>query len=238
MSTPVYHNLAQLRAWTESELDHRDLAQQTLVACVKRSLRAANRAWAFTRVEAPMLMPRDLMSAEYSDDDIWTTPVLLAEQPFVLRAETTPTTYAAIHALYPKIAALKPPHCFWQAGKSFRREPQSSANRLRFFEFTQLEFQSLYAPSTMADYRAMILPELSDTLSWLARSPARIVPSERTPAYATSTMDVEVRHRDQWREVASVSIRTDFSDALLNLEIAIGLDRLVSIAHDAPEHRV
>jgi len=237
MNMPVYADLAQLRAWSESDLEHRDLCQSHLVARVQHALRAVNRAWAFSRVEAPMLMPRALMSAEYTDADIWTTPVVLAEQPFVLRAETTPTTYAAIRALYPRIEMLKPPHCFWQVGKSFRREPASSANRLRFFEFTQLEFQCLYAPSTMADYRAKILPDLAQALSWLARSEARVIESDRLPSYAQSTLDVEVRHRGAWREVASVSIRTDFSDALLNLEVAVGLDRLVAIAQDDPAHR-
>lgn len=237
MSHPVYHDLAQLRAWSQAELEHRDRAQSAIVDQVQHALRSANRAWAFTRVEAPLLMPRALMSAAYTDEDIWTTPVTLAEQPFVLRAETTPTTYAAIHALYPRLSALKPPHAFWQVGKSFRREPASNANRLRFFEFTQLEFQCLYAPSTMADYRALTLPAIADTLAWCARSPHRIVPSERTPSYATSTLDVEVRHRGEWREVASVSIRTDFSESLLNLEIAVGLDRLVAIACDEAQYR-
>lgn len=237
MSLPVYHDLAQLRAWSEAELEHRDLAQASIVQTVQRTLRAVNRAWAFTRVEAPMLMPRAMMSAEYGDEDIWTTPVVLAEQAFALRAETTPTTYAAIRALHPRIESLKPPHCFWQVGKSFRREPASAANRLRFYEFTQLEFQSLYAVGTMADYRARILPELSATLGWLARSEHRTIPSERTPSYAESTLDVEVRHRGAWREIASISIRTDFSEDLRNLEIAVGLDRIASIACDAPEHR-
>lgn len=238
MSHPVYHELAQLRAWSQPELEHRDRAQSAIVDCVQQALRTANRAWAFTRVEAPTLMPRALMSAEYTDEDIWTTPVVLAEQAFVLRAETTPTTYAAIRALYPRITTLKPPHAFWQVGKSFRREPASSANRLRFFEFTQLEFQCLYATSTMADYRAMVMPALGDVLSWCTRSEHRVVPSERTPSYALSTLDVEVRHRAAWREIASVSIRTDFSDTLHNLEVAVGLDRVVAIALDAPEHRV
>lgn len=237
MSLPVILDLAQLRAWTEAELEHRDLAQNAIVACVKRSLSEANRAWTFQRIEAPMLMPRAHMSAEYTDDDIWTTNVVLAEHAFALRAETTPSTYATIRALYPRLEALKPPRCFWQVGKSFRREPQSSANRLRFFEFTQLEFQSLYSVDTKADYRAMILDQVKDTLSWLCRSEARIVESDRLPSYSESTLDVEVRHRDDWREVASISIRTDF-EPFKNLEIAVGLDRIVAIALDAPEHRV
>jgi glycyl-tRNA synthetase len=237
MSLPAYLDLAQLRAWTEEELTHRDLAQASIVDTVQRSLSAANRAWTFQRVEAPMLMPRSLMSEAYTEDDIWTTNVTLAGQPFALRAETTPSTYAVIRALYPRLEALKPPRCFWQVGKSFRREPQSSANRLRFFEFTQLEFQSLYSVDTKADYRALVLDQVKNTLSWLCRSQARIVESDRLPSYSESTLDVEVRHRDDWREVASVSIRTDFTP-FKNLEIAVGLDRIVSIALDTPENRL
>lgn len=236
MSTPVYFDLAQLRAWSEPELEHRDLAQRVLLDRVRASLTAANRAWAFSRVEAPMLMPRALMDSEYTDADIWPVSVVLAEQPFALRAETTPSTYAAIRQAFPRLEALKPPRCFWQVGKSFRREPQSSASRLRFFEFTQMEFQCLYSVDTKADYRALVLDDLQDTLSWLCRSESRVVESDRLPSYSESTLDIEVRHRGDWREVASLSIRTDFPP-FKNFEIAVGLDRVVSIALDDALHR-
>lgn len=237
MSMPVYLDIAQLRAWTEQELEYRDLAQNNIVSTVKRGLSEANRAWTFQRVEAPMIMPRSLMSAEYTDDDIWATKSTLAGNEIVLRAETTPATYATIRALYPRLETLKPPRCFWQVGKSFRREQQSTASRLRFFEFTQLEFQSLYSIDTKADYRGMIIEDLRDVLSWLCRSNARIIESDRLPSYSQSTLDIEVRHRGDWREVASISIRTDF-EPFRNLEIAVGLDRIVSIAMDTNENRL
>lgn len=237
MSLPAYLDLAQLRAWTEAELQHRDTAQHAVFTAVRSSLAEANRAWTFERVEAPMLMPRSMMAAEYSDEDVWAVTTSLAGEDFALRAETTPGTYAVIRALYPQIHALKPPRCFWQVGKSFRREQQSTASRLRFFEFTQLEFQCIYSTDTKADYRALSIAQIKDVLSWLCRSEARIVESDRLPAYSESTLDVEVRHRGAWREVASVSIRNDFQP-FKNLEIAVGLDRVVAIALDAPENRL
>jgi glycyl-tRNA synthetase len=232
MSFPAYLDLAQLRIWTETELKLRDLAQNTLVDCVTTTLKDVNRAWDFSRVEAPAILPRSLMSEEYSNDDIWMTQVERASQPFALRAETTPTTYAAIRHFYPNLKHLKPPRGFWQVGKSYRQEPASKATRLRFFEFTQLEFQCLYSPETKADYRAKLMPVLAQKMGWLCQSEVRIVDSERLPAYSQSTLDIEVQHLGEWREVASVSLRTDFDDNLLNLEVAMGLDRVMVIGSE------
>lgn len=226
MSAPAY-TFAQMRVWSDAELAHRDMAQGVIVKAVSDALLDLNRSWRFSRVEAPMLVPRPLLSAEYGDDDLWTTQVDMGGEQIVLRPETTPTTYAAIRALHPQ--GFKPPWCFWQVGKSFRREKQSTAARLRFFEFTQLEMQCLYALDTKADYRAAVLPALSRVVGWLTVEDVRVVPSERVPGYATETMDVEVRvGRDSWREIASVSQRTDWP-GLANLEVAVGLDRIVDV---------
>jgi glycyl-tRNA synthetase len=226
----VYHDIAQLPMWNERQLEARDAAQLHLVSTVKRALTGVNRAWTFERVEAPVLIPRDMLSAEYSDDDIWATGVSLAGQQMVLRPETTPGTYAAIRAMYPRIEALKPPRCFWQVAKSFRREKQSTASRLRFFEFTQLELQCLFTADTKADYRDAVMGPLESVLSYLCRKPhSRIVDSDRLPSYSESTLDIEALHLGHWREVASVSYRTDFPPFRV-LEIAIGLDRVVAMA--------
>lgn len=227
MSTPTY-DIAQLRSWTQDHLTHRDLAQQTLVNTVQSTLTSLNRAWAFTRVEAPIMMPRAMMSDAYSDDDIWPLAHQLNAEPFALRAETTPTTYQVIRSLYPNIAHMKLPYCFWQVGLSFRQEPPSKANRLRFYQFTQLEFQCLFAEGTKADYRAKSIDAIAQTLGWLCKADHRVVESDRLPSYASSTLDVEVLHNDEWREVASLSYRTDFD--VPNFEIAIGLDRIMAIA--------
>lgn len=223
-------DLAQLRIWSENELNTRDHAQTHLTQVVPKALSKINAAWKFTRVEAPCVLPRDMLSDAYTSDDIWLTQVTRAERLFALRSETTPSTYAAIHALHPRLS-IKPPHAFWQVGKSWRQEPPSKSSRLRFFEFTQLEFQCLYSPETKVDYRERMMPTLERELSWLCRAEARVIPSDRIPSYALSTLDVEVKHKKEWREVASVSIRTDFDPSLLNLEIAIGLDRIAVIAN-------
>jgi glycyl-tRNA synthetase len=232
MSTQDFHNIAQLRFWDEAEIEHRERAQSAIVATVKANLTRTNPAWAFRRMEGPLLTPRDFLSAEYSDEDIWITPVSIADRQMVLRAETTASTYAYVRANFSH-KKLRLPACFWQAGKSFRREKTSTATKLRFFEFWQLELQCLYSIDTKADYRAKLLPELMDTISWLTRSEARIVESDRLPAYSESTMDIEVKYRGEWREMASVSIRTDFAEDVRNLEVAVGLDRIVEAWNSA-----
>lgn len=227
MSTANFHNIAQLRFWNEDELTHRDLCQDRITAQVRNTLSQVNPAWRFFRMEGPQLTPRDYLSPEYSDDDIWITPTEIAERQIVLRAETTASTYAFVRENFTH-KKLRLPACFWQVGKSFRRERTATAAKLRFFEFTQLEMQCLYSIDTKADYRARVLPDLADTIGWLTRSEARVVESDRLPAYAQSTMDIEVKFKGkEWREMASISIRTDFAPDTLNLEVAVGLDRLV-----------
>ena len=234
MSTANFHDLAQLRFWDEPEIEHRERAQATIVSTVTRNLIRTNPAWSFRRMEGPLLTPRDFLSAEYTDADIWVTPVHLAEQQIVLRAETTASTYAFVRQNFSH-KKLKFPACFWQVGKSFRREQTASASKLRFFEFYQLELQCLYSVETKADYRARLLPELAETIAWLTRSEARIVESDRIPAYSLSTMDIEVKYRGkEWREMASISIRNDFAPEVLNLEVAVGLDRVVEAWNAAP----
>lgn len=232
MSTQNFHNIAQLRFWSEAEIEHREHAQRVIVSMVRSNLTDTNRAWFVQRMEGPVLTPRDFLSAEYSDEDIWTTPVSIAEQQVVLRAETTASTYAFIRENFPK-KQLKLPSCFWQVGKSFRRERTATATKLRFFEFYQLEMQCLYSIDTMVDYRARLLPDLADTIAWLTRSEARVVESDRLPAYSKSTLDIEVLYHGSWREMASISIRTDFAPKTLNLEVAIGLDRIVEAWNQA-----
>lgn len=229
MST-TFTEIPQLRVWDEHELAHRELATQKITETVRTTLSTLNRAWTFRRIEAPALMPRDLLSPEYTDDDLWVTKVTHDEREMVMRAETTASTYDFVRRAYPQ-KALRLPACFWQASKSYRREKHAVASRLRFFEFTQLEMQCLFSRETKADYRAAVMPALEKTLSWLCDAEARVIPSDRLPSYSESTLDVEVRHHDKWREVASVSLRTDFAPEVMNLEVAVGLDRVVDIFH-------
>lgn len=225
----AFAEIAQLRVWEEAELAHRDRAAAVITDTVKAELSRLNPAWKFRRIEAPCLTPRDLLSTEYSDEDLWVTPVRHADRDMVLRAETTASSYDWVRTTHNRANPLKPPFCVWQMAKSFRREKQSVASRLRFFEFTQLEMQCLYRSDTKADYRAAVMPELEKALSWLCRAESRIIPSDRLPGYSLSTLDVEVQHLGKWREVASVSIRNDFAEDILNLEVAVGMDRVVEI---------
>ena len=127
MSKENYKNIAQLRFWSEEELQHRDMCQNTIVEATRRNLQHTNQAWRFARLEGPQLTPRSHMSEEYTEEDIWTTPVTFAEQQIVLRAETTTPTYAYVRENYSH-KKLKLPMAFWQVGKSFRREKTSTAS--------------------------------------------------------------------------------------------------------------
>ncbi len=239
MSKALLDQTAQLRWWSQEEIEYREDALRHLSRTIQSALVGINRAWRFERVEGPMLVPMDMVAPGYTDDDLWTVKADIAGGAATMRPETTASSYmAARHILgsgSEKDRAKKLPLCVWQVGKSYRREASDGANaaKLRFFEFTQAEWQCIYGLNTMADYREVVMPALSAKLGWLCgKSPdqVRIVPSDRLPGYSERTDDVEIlRDSGRWTEVCSVSTRTDFEGARV-LEVAVGLDRVVDIA--------
>lgn len=226
MSEALY-KLGGLRFWTEDEIELRETFQARVANVVRRVLLDMNPAWRFARMEGPCLSPRDQISSAYDDSDIFATNHEAGGGSLYLRAETTPSSYA-----YARHLGGKLPLCVWQAGKSFRRETNdgASAAKLRFNEFWQLEFQCIYQSNTMADYRARLIDAVSAEIGRFTGVGTRIVESDRLPAYSESTLDIEADHNGKWREMASCSIRTDFREDTRVCEIAIGLDRVATLA--------
>jgi glycyl-tRNA synthetase len=235
--------------WTERDIRVRDSAITHISAEVAAILKAINPAWDIRRVEAPLLVPRSLISEAYGDEDVYVQQRLSEhDHDLVLRPETTPSTYVYMSHLLSSHGKVRLPLCVWQAGKSFRREQDQATKHVRLKEFWQMEFQCAYAADTANDYHSAVLEPIRRTLAAVTRLPTRIVPSDRLPAYSEITMDVEVDNGDKWMEVASISRRTDFPGPVVVsgksgerevevkvLEIAIGLDRCVytwSIADD------
>lgn len=233
MSLPLYHNIGGLRFWDDWEIELREMMVPIFARAVRDPLMTMNRAWSFYRMEGPILTPRSFVSPAYDGDDIWLLRAGLAEDEAVLRAETTPSSYEYVRFLMSRARNVKPPLCVWQVGKSFRRETSDGANwggELRAMEFYQQEFQCVFANTTKADYRSPVIQNLRVAVERYA--PTRVVVSDRLPAYSQSTLDIECHWNGKWKEIASVSLRTDFSDEHTVLEVAIGLDRMVTIALD------
>jgi glycyl-tRNA synthetase len=228
--------------WTDREIRLRDMMLGHFASEVAAFLKDINRAWDIRRVEAPQLIPRALISDAYGPDDIYLVPPRSDhDQPLVLRPETTPATYVYMQHLLNTHGGVRLPLCVWQAGKSFRREQDQASKHMRLKEFWQMEFQCAFTADTANDYHAASLEPVRAMIAAMVRLPTRIVPSDRLPAYAQVTMDVEVDNGDKWMEVCSISRRTDFPQKarspskvdpnreldVLVLEIAIGLDRCV-----------
>lgn len=222
--------------WTERDIRVRESAITHFSAEVSATLKSLNFAWDIRRVEAPLLVPRAMISEAYGDEDIFVQQRLSEhDHELVLRPETTPSTYVYMTHLLASHAKVRLPLCVWQAGKSFRREQDQATKHLRLKEFWQMEFQCAYAADTANDYHGTVLEPVRRMLAGVTRLPTRIVPSDRLPAYSETTMDVEVDNGDKWMEVASISRRTDFPPiksgsreiVVKVLEIAIGLDRCV-----------
>lgn len=225
MSAALY-GLGGLRFWGEGEILLRDQFQSRAVSVVQGTLNSLNPAWRHYRIEGPCLSPRSRVSTAYGDDDVFVTNHVAGGESMLLRAETTPSSYAYARTLQGKL-----PVCVWQSGKSFRRETNdgASAAKLRFNEFWQLEFQGIYRADTKADYRGALIEALCPAVRLFTGSEVRVVESDRLPSYSESTLDIEVLYGGRWTEVASCSIRTDYSDDARVCEVAFGLDRIVEI---------
>lgn len=226
-----------LRFWTEREIMLREQMIPRLLRAVSQPLLDLNPGWRFERVETPVMMPRENFSCAYDDNDIFGLQGSVGSREFALRAETTPGTYLIAEHLL-KSTKMRAPICFWQAGLSFRRETSDGATaaKLRFNQFYQLEFQCLYPQDTKADYAPVVRDWVMNEIREIVGTDIRLVPSDRLPAYATETVDIEAVWHGEWKEVASTSRRTDFPEVnpakpLTCFEVAIGLDRLVAIAN-------
>jgi glycyl-tRNA synthetase len=223
--------------WTKQEIKYRNFIRQTFTDEIEAMLRSENRAWHFFEIEAPLLIPRELINPNYTNEDIWVQEN--NEEALVLRPETTPSSYAyACHMLNSNM--ILPPFCIHQTGKSFRREQDQVSKNMRLKEFYQQEFQCIYAADTLNDYQEKVLEPLRAMFEKIIGKTARIVESDRLPSYSLRTMDIEIDNGDKWMEICSISKRTDFPQKvkfqtksgsiekeMLVLEIAIGLDRCV-----------
>lgn len=238
MSKALYENLEGLRFWTEKELKRRNEIKEALVYCVDSTLRGINQMWRLSQVETPLMMPMDAMSGSYTRDDVF---VLLdapgGESQYGLRPETTNGTYELAEASL-REGSIRAPFGFYQMGPSFRRETSDGATaaKLRFNQFTQLEFQLIMSEDTKADLATPLRNELTKVVSRLTGREARLVESDRLPSYSSETIDIEVlTDSGDWREVASTSRRNDAPvipghKPLKNLEIAFGMDRMVVLS--------
>ena len=235
-------NVNSLVHWEEREILRRDEFIRHFSEEIRAFLRSLNPAWEMRRVEAPTLVPRDLISDAYENKDVWAQERMTpTERELVLRPETTPSTYAYMVHLLESHSGTKLPLCVWQAGRSYRREQEQTTAHMRLKEFWQMEFQAAFTADTGMDYHAACLEPVRKMIASVVNLPTRIVESDRLPSYSQITMDVEVDNGFKWMEVCSISRRTDFparfvsrakSGAIrehdvLVLEIAIGLDRCI-----------
>jgi glycyl-tRNA synthetase len=231
MSLALYE-IESLRFYTEEEILLRNQFTERLFNKLKQTLLDMNQAWKFHRVEGPLLTPRNHVSDSYDENDIFITQIKKANQELVLRPETTKSSYLYANSLYPTQMQKKLPVCIWQLGKSFRVEKSDGATAaaLRFNEFYQLEFQCIYSNTTLADYRKTLIEALIKELSMvLGGNKIRTIESDRLPSYSESTLDIETIFNGKWKEIASCSIRNDFSDTTKVCEIAFGIDRIIEI---------
>jgi glycyl-tRNA synthetase len=92
MSIALY-SYGGLRFWSEREISRRNRIKQVLIETVKDSLRSINPAWDFHEIEGPCLMPIANMAPDQRGKEIFETNHNTDVNTFVLRPETTATSY-------------------------------------------------------------------------------------------------------------------------------------------------
>lgn len=228
------YNFNALPFFDEQELLLKDYLVKTIALNIKDILLKQNKSWQFIQIEAPCLIPRELVNQNYTDEDLWVQQTQNHAE-VVLKPETTPSSYLYLEHILQQQKAL-PPLVVWQVSKSFRREQDQPTKQCRFKEFYQQEFQCLYAADSKNDYQMNIIEDIANMFKRIVALPTRIVLSDRLPDYSIKTIDIEVFNQDKWMEVCSVSLRKDFQYqpiiknkpvSCLVLEIALGVERLI-----------
>lgn len=74
-----------------------------------------------------------------------------------------------------------------------------------------------------------VIEELLKEINLITGCETQCISSDRLPTYSECTINIEVLFNDKWREMCIISKRIDFSDADYVLEVAVGLDRLISV---------
>jgi len=234
------YSINSLVFWEEKDLRIRRFIEDSLKEDIRTILLKQNPAWKFYQIEAPCLIPIDLINPNYNSDDVWMQEKKADDTiQLVLKTETTPSSYVYAQHLLNSNRCM-PPLVVWQMSKSFRREQDQVLKNMRLKEFYQQEFQCIYSADTMNDYQENVLEDIRKMLQDLIAMPTRIVESDRLPSYSLRTMDIEVWNEDKWMEICSISKRTDFPQKatftaknkvvekdLLVLEIALGVDRIL-----------
>lgn len=234
------YNTNSLVFWEEKDIRLKRQIEENLKEDVKSILLEQNPQWKFFQIEAPSLIPIELINPNYTADDIWVQETKSdTETQLALKPETTPSSYLYAEHLLESNRVI-PPFVVWQTSKSFRREQDQTIKHMRLKEFSQTEFQCIYTADTMNDYQENVLEPLRKMFQNILAMECRIVESDRLPDYSLRTMDIEVWNEDKWMEICSISKRKDFTKKavfqaknkvvekdLLVLEIATGLDRLI-----------
>jgi glycyl-tRNA synthetase len=208
--------------WTEEEIKVRRMLEDYFVSSLKTNLLTQNRAFQMFQCEAPLLIPRQFVNENYTEEDIFVT-----QDDLVLKPETTSTSYLYAMELLNthNDMKVKPPFVIWQHSRSARNEQDNVLKNMRLKEFYQLEFQILFSETTRNDYYPSIIEAMRKAASDFI-GPCRLEQSDRLPSYSSETTDIVCDRNDM--EVCSMSRRHDFPDSRIKvIEVAFGTDRCV-----------
>ena len=96
------YNVNSLIIWEEKDIRLKKFIEETIKEEVKSILLEQNPQWKFFQIEAPSLIPLDLVNPNYTNDDIWVQESKSdTEVKLALKPETTSSSYVyAEYLLY------------------------------------------------------------------------------------------------------------------------------------------
>ncbi len=121
------YDINSLPFWTEREIRERAAIADALASELQAAFRERNRAWAFERIESPMLIPRALLSPEYDEERIFAIPERPSERrsAFALALSLLPAA-AALAELSRLDPALESPPDFLAPAIAYADDPEDA----------------------------------------------------------------------------------------------------------------
>lgn len=160
------YEVNNLPFWSEEEIEERARLSNSFAERVRRILQERNRAWRFERVEAPMLIPRELLSEEYDDDKIFAIPARATSLRLPCAEALAPDRPA-----FDRLASSLPPEVDRDAAWSSVQAAASDEDAASRWDRRLDALALAWAESRSAAPQALALrPETTPaTYAWMAR---------------------------------------------------------------------
>lgn len=161
--------------WSEKAIQERAWFAELFQSELRRAFQERNRAWSFERIEAPMLIPRELLNPEYTEEQIFEIP----DRPSSRRSACAEFLLARPEAARELLASAAPdadPRKLLDACAQIALDPEDAPAPPEF-----LAVLPLWAERHSPNSRLALRPETTPaTYAWMAEE---LRAARKTPPY-------------------------------------------------------